>query len=136
METWTKSLYRDFRCVGWRAKDALWAARTVAEFDDLEDELLVRIRVEPEEENYFDVYGKPDTEKERKEIIEIIDQLGCWVVFTEYRLHPEGKWEIGGAVGMCTGYQNPESPFENEYVPGLMWEAIEAYRKTLWRKCA
>lgn len=43
-----------------RAACALSSARTLAEFERAQADGIVRIRAEHEQENYFDVYGKPE----------------------------------------------------------------------------
>lgn len=126
--------YQQFRKAGHDAKSALQNAKIYEQWLILEDE-TVRLRALPEEESYFDVYGKPDgyvnqfgrrvsAEQERKEICETIERDGCWCVFSEY--FDGEKWQYADSVGMCTGYNNPISPFQNWYVPDLMQAAIEA----------
>lgn len=130
MNTKILSLYRKFRLhspvmlVGRDAELCLSYARTLARFSELEDAGLVRMRSEPEADNYFDVYGTPDSEKERKAIEATLERMGCWYVCAE-ALNPEsGEWELADGVGMCV-YDDPESPFENCYVPEMMSAAVE-----------
>jgi hypothetical protein len=46
-----------------RAACALDKARTLAKWREAEADGRVRLRAEPERENYFDVYGKSDDER-------------------------------------------------------------------------
>jgi hypothetical protein len=108
--------------VGRDAEMALRAARIITRFEDLKRAGLVRISAEPQDESYFDVYGEPDTEKERKAIEESIERDGLWHVFTEYQ-DESGEWQTADSIGMCI-YRDPCSPFENCYVVDLMDEAV------------
>lgn len=130
-----EKLYAKFRKAGESASRALYAAKILNKWNDLESDGLVRIRAEAEQESYVDVYGKTEaytdmngrrvTEEEAlKELYAILERDGCWVVFTEYMDGEE--WERADSVGMCTGYSDPTSPFQNCYVPDLMSAAIEA----------
>lgn len=83
----------------------------------------MRIVAEPEQENYFDVYGEPDDEKDRAEMETLLERYGCWVVFAQIAL-PNGCWETVDSVGMNTGYADPTDPFENCYVPQMMRAAL------------
>lgn len=130
-----KKLYRKFRknnpsmLVGRDAEHALRAARILQRFNELEEQGLVRMVQEPEEESYFGVYGEPDTEKERKEIEEIIERLGCWWTASEY--FDGDAWEQASSCGMHTGYVDPLDPFENCYVIDEMAAAIEKAEEVL-----
>lgn len=124
MTTCIKSYYQRFRARGERAKWALRNARTLEAWQDAENAGLVRIVAEPEQESYFSVYGTPDTEKERKAIEAEIEHSGCWCVLTEY-LDDSGKWRHADSIGMCTGYDDPCSAYQNDYVPQLMQAALD-----------
>ena len=111
-----------------RAACALSHARTLAEWREAEQAGLVRLRVEPEQESYFDVYGKPETEKQRAMIEAQLERDGCWVVVSEVNQGDEmtgDNWEIADAIGMNV-YNDPCDPFENCYVPDLMRQALNA----------
>ena len=125
--------HKPFMLVGQDAACSLNSARTILRFRELEKEGLVRLRSEPEMENYFDVYGDPegytnaqghyvDAEKARTEIEDQIESMGCDWVVAEY-LDENGDWEHADSIGMCI-YNDPLSPFENCYVVGLMDSAI------------
>ena len=118
-------------------KSALWAlrdAKTLAAWREAECAGLVKIEAEPEQESYFDVFGEPEgytnvqghevtAEQERKEICEQLDRNGCWCVVTYY--WEDHEWHRADSIGMCTGCNDPCSPFENCYVTGLMRSALE-----------
>lgn len=118
-------------------QSALWAlrdAKTLAQWRESESAGLVKIEAHAEEENYFDVYGEPEgytnaqghevsAEQERNEICEQLDRNGCWYVVTY--AWQDGEWQLADSIGMCSGYNDPCSPFENCYVPGLMRSALE-----------
>ena len=106
-----------------RSVCALNSARTLIQFRSLESADLVRLRAEHEQENYFDVYGKPDDEKEYKAICDAIDRNGCYCVISEFF---DGQaWQRADSIGMCAGYDNPLDPFQNDYVISLMARAVE-----------
>lgn len=134
----TIRLYRKFRSigiggiVGQDAMNCLRAARIVDEFENGEYSEYVRIEAKPETDNYFDVYGKECiSAKEDKRIQEQIENLGVWCISAEYRLDTDSdKWEMTDSIGMCI-YENPVSPFENEYVIDLMDSALKAVKNEM-----
>ena len=100
-------------------------AKTVVAFEQAENAGLVRLMAHEEMENYFDVFGTPDSAREGKEIERILDVYGCWVVESDV-FNPETKrFEHADSIGMCTGYDNPLDPMENWYVPDLMRSALD-----------
>lgn len=107
-----------------RAACALNKARTLKQWRTAEAAGRVRLRAEPEQENYFDVYGEPDTEQERKAITEQIERDGCWLVVAEYLCRYCGQWKHGDSIGMCI-YANPLDPFQNDYVTDLMAATLD-----------
>jgi len=121
-------LYNQFRkhspfiAVGRNAELALDAARTLHKWNELESAGLVRLRMEPEEESYFDVFGCEDISKKHDQALrDTVDRLGCYWVTSEYLKC--GTFEHADSIGMCV-YENPLSPFENCYIIQLMAEAI------------
>ena len=130
MNTELKNLYlkflkhSPFMLVGHKARLALDAAKTLIRFRELEADGLVRMRCEPETENYFDVYGREDSAKHQKKTEDIIERLGCWWTVSEFFNGEE--WEHADSCGMHTGYNDPLSPFENCYVIDEMRAAINA----------
>lgn len=120
--------------VGEDAACSLRAARTILAFREKEREGKVRMRKEEEQENYFDVYGKPDgytnaqghwvSQKEAiKELEELLERDGVWWTCSEWFNGEE--WEQADSCGMHTGYKNPLDPFENCYVVQEMQAALD-----------
>lgn len=109
--------------VGRQAEMCLRDARAIAEFETLASAGLVRITSEDECENYFDVYGREDNERDQKRMEETIRRMGCVRVVSEW--FDGSEWQMADSIGMCV-YDRPESPFENCYVVELMREAITA----------
>lgn len=111
-----------------RAACALGYARTLEQWREAESAGLVRLKMCPENESYFDVYGKPDSEKEKLQILAALDRCGCWYVVSEVNTGDEASgdnWEHADSIGMCV-YDNPLDPFENCYIPDLMAKALES----------
>ncbi len=126
-----QSVYRKFRAGDFRlsAKHALCMAKRVVAFAEAEQAGLVRLVAEDERENYFDVYGEPDNDKERKAIEQSIERYGNYCLMAEVNNGSEASgddWELVDSIGMCAGYKNPLDPFENYYVPDLMKAALDA----------
>jgi hypothetical protein len=115
--------------VGESAKWALRDARTIVQFNDNDN---VRIVAEPEEEDYFSAYGRESPEQDKR-TEEIIERFGCWYVKGEYKCPICGNWETADGIGMCTGYNDPTSPYQNEYVPGIMRETLDQLAKACAR---
>ncbi len=135
MRIYLRNLYKQFRKCGMDAHRALDAARTYKQFQRLETEGLVRLRAEPEDDNYFDVYGEPDgytdihgrrvsAEQAKQDIIDSIERDGCWYCVSEW--FDGQEWQHADSIGMCSGYNNALSPFDNWYIPDLMQGAIDA----------
>ena len=72
-------------------------------WDTAEDKGLVRIVVEDEQENYFDVYEKPESEAEYDEIVEIINRDGLNHFASQYRKRASDPWETADSIGMVIG---------------------------------
>lgn len=100
---------------------------------------MVRLGVEPDQDNYFDIYGEPEgytnadgaevtAEQERQDIIDLIDRDGIWWVFAEYRISPRHPWEIGDSIGMIIGANNP-------YEDDLKSTTIDQLRDALRDRC-
>ena len=141
--------WKPFMLSGRDAECSLSSARTLFRFRELEARGLVRMRAEPEDESYFDVFGEPEgyinkqghwvsAEKEREEQLENFEAKGVWVTFSEFWcgdldedgnpecLYADGhNSETADSCGMHTGYNDPLDPFENCYVIGEMAEAVE-----------
>lgn len=130
----TMSTYERFRASGMNPPQAWRAAKILSRWAEMGSE-QVRLAAEDEQENYFDVYGEPEgytnvhgkrisAEQERKELIEQIERNGCYCIRSEY--FDGVDWQIADSVGMCAGYRNVLSPFENWYVVDLMGAALDA----------
>ncbi len=123
-------LYAQFRhnmpfvLVGSNAKLALDSAKTLLAFREAESKGLVRMLAEPEDESYFQVYGYPDTKKEREEMERIIERDGCWRSASEW--FDGDSWNHADSCGMHTGYSDPLDPFENGYIIQEMQAALDA----------
>ena len=131
--------------VGMSALCALHDAKTLRDWRELEDAGKVRLRAEPEEESYFDVFGEPEgytnaqghyvtPELARQSIIEALDRDGLWWVVSEYKAClceccEHDTWEQADSIGMCN-YDDPCDPFQNCYVPELMAQAIGKVRES------
>lgn len=87
----------------------------------------VRLVMEPEVENYFNVYGEPDSEREKRELIETLNSKGCYWVASEFWNPDSQEWEVADSIGMCV-YDDPLDPFENCYIVQLMQTAIDKVR--------
>ncbi len=121
--------HKPFMLYGSDAQCSLDAAKTVLAFRELERQGKVRLRAIPEDENYFDVYGKPDSKAEYDQIVDSLERIGCFCVVSERfdgcPVCGRGEWELCDSIGMCV-CENPLSPYENGYVIDLMNAAIKA----------
>lgn len=137
MNAHTIEVYRRLRAHEYTAKDALSGAKTLVAWQALEDRGLATIKAVAEEENYFDVYGEPEgytngygraitPEQERADLVWQLESWGCWRVFAEVRCPGCGRSAMldDASVGMCAGYQDPTSPYENAYVLDFMAMAV------------
>lgn len=115
--------YARFRAHGHDALRAWCKTVILSRWDELEKAGLVRLASDEEQESYFDVYGTPDDEKERKSIEHYLDLWGCFCVYTEYK-GVDGEWRPADSIGMCV-YEDATDPFDNEYVVDLMDAAID-----------
>ena len=116
--------YRQLRQCGYRADHALAMARTLVRWDQAESAGHVRLVAKPESESYWDVYGEPDSERERKAQAWYLEHWGCWCVVGQY--YDGQAWQWADSVGMCV-YEHPLSPFENCYVPDIMAATLDQY---------
>ncbi len=127
----------------WRtpAKNALDMARTLAAFQECEDE-TVRLRCEPDEhcdmENLkgdtFNREVNTDIQesrmaREEKEFEESIERDGVWGIIGEYLNPATGQWEHGDSCWGFAGYKDSTDPFENCAVIDIMDQTIDALHK-------
>jgi hypothetical protein len=131
IDRYTLHQYRKFRKSGMRAKEALSCARTVIQFNAAEMEGLVRLRTAPDSEPYE--WGNMLdglNDRERAHVKDRTLSDGVWGVIGEYR-SPEAAdaddddaWEIGDSCWGFAGYRDVTDPYENWYVPDIMWETL------------
>ena len=142
-----QTAYTNFRKAGYRPVESLRSARILIEWKGYENEYddFVRIIVEWEQESYFDVYGDPEgytdqfgrhhsPEQAKQEIINQIELNGCLHVISEVNVSNDAdqpEWEMVDSIGMCVGYDDATSPFENCYVPDLMNAANKRAREII-----
>jgi len=118
-------IYKEFRKVGYGASRAKESASILEIFQWMEETGKVRIRTEVEEDYYpcFDMMEERDIQNLQK----YIDMWGCFYVTTEFLTCKKcGTFEHADSIGFCV-YQEPENPFENEYVIDMMDRAIKQY---------
>lgn len=92
-----------------------------AQWDKAEASGLVRLRFEPEHENYFDVYGEPEDAEERVELCRVIDTFGLWWCVAEFLSQDDGVWQSAGSIGMLFGNDLDDS---NPYITELKAAAL------------
>ncbi len=142
-----QTAYTEFRKAGYRPVESLANARILLEWKGYENEYddFVRIIVESERESYFAVYGEPEgyadrfgryhsPEQAKQEIIDQIELNGCWHVISEVNVSDDTEnpeWEMVDSIGMCVGYDDATSPFENCYVIDLMNAANKRAREII-----
>lgn len=94
-----------------------------------------RLVTVPETESYFSVYGKPDSEEERKSIVDAIENYGCVTLFAQ--VWNGDSWQTAYSVGFCI-YHDALDPHENAYAVDAMREAIalsESYTRNKIQLC-
>jgi hypothetical protein len=116
--------FKKFRSGGMKAINAFFSAKTLCEFKALEEIGQARIKIQYEEENYFHVFGEPESEKERRYIVATIEKFGLWYVKAEVKCPCCGQWEHVEGIGMIIA-NDPADPYENEYAIDLMQAAID-----------
>lgn len=115
---------KPFMLMGQDAACSLRSAHTILAFREAEKAGLVRLRCEEEQENYFDVYGREDDEKQQKEMEAILERDGCWWTCSEW--FDGEEWQHADSCGMHTGYRDPLDPFQNCYIIDEMQAALDA----------
>lgn len=124
MDQNVKEIYKELREIGHnRANGCLQCARKIAFWESLGDS--VRLVAEPEYENYFDVYGEPDTDKERREIESIINAHGLYWVRGEFIDPITETWVQGGSCGMIIPDKyDAENPRDMGGPFNVMWDTL------------
>ncbi len=128
MEKQILKMYKALRQAGHPAKYAINDAKTIIQFRELEEQGKVKIEAEEEQENYFSIYGEPDSKRERRFISDFIEQYGNWCIITSYQ-DAQGEMQHADSLGNCI-YKKPLCPTENDYLPQMMKAAIEGYYNT------
>jgi len=94
------------------------------QWDKAERAGLVREVQEPEIENYFDVYGYPDSREEREQIEDLINLHGLWMYATQYLDQETGQWQTAESVGMVFG-NDLSDPDRGGYGPDFKRAALQ-----------
>jgi hypothetical protein len=118
--------------VGLNAQCCLNIARTIEQWDILEDAGFVRIKVvdDPDPDfSYLDTWEHVSARTKERYLEEWA--ANTVIVTCQYRTTLESRWEHGDSIGGCTGYKDPKSPLENCYVSDLMTTTIDAFRTAL-----
>lgn len=125
--------YRRFRANDPRlsASFALGMARTITEWEVLEAQGVVKIEAEEDSEPYdFGNLLDDMNEREAEEYKEKVLSDGVFGVVGSFKCSCCGNWEESDSVWSCAGYNDVLSPLENYYVPDIMAQTIEAYKKS------
>lgn len=104
-----------------KAKPETREERIRHQWDEAEAAGLVRLRDDPEQENYFDVYGEPDDPQERAELEEAIERHGVWYIYSQYLSQDTGSWETADGIGMIFGNDVGD---DNPYIIDLKESAL------------
>lgn len=113
--------FRRFREKGWMLKEALRAAKTTVQVRPYLYRGLIRIRVESEQESYWDVYGTDGyTAKDIRCTNQLIEREGLWWACSEVRLTKKHAWEQADSIGMLIGTDDLAV-----YEPDLLGAALE-----------
>lgn len=118
--------YMTLRGMGYQALLAWRKARVLVKWEEMEDAGIVRLKKEEERESYWDVYGKPESEKDKRETNKLIERFGCWYVYGEYKCQCCGSWNHGDSIGMVMD-PDPLS-VNNPYLIDVMHETIRALK--------
>ncbi len=126
-------LYRKFRehspfmLVGENARLALDAARTLAEWEQLEQAGLVTIEATPDQDyRVHDYHSDKCTREHPCSECHYVELWGVWDVVTEWLTSTDDEFETADSICGCV-YNDPCSPYENCYVIDMMRAAIDAY---------
>jgi len=75
-------------------------------FKEAERAGLARVRIEPEEADYFQVFGEEDDDEYRAEIVRAVAIMGLWRYCAEVRR--DGRWVQVDSCGMVFGADDRE----------------------------
>jgi hypothetical protein len=133
-----RSNYHRFRRAGWRADEAIRAARILARWDEAEGEGWVRLQAIPDEDWTIKdngcSCGDPACRRRERDAFE---RHGAWGVVGEYGIDiPEPSGPLAGCLtetrwhhaDSCWGFVGFDvlNPLENPYVVDIMAETLEA----------
>jgi hypothetical protein len=141
------SNYRKFRSIGYTAKNAFSASKTLAQWSKLESAGLAQIIAEPDDccdmdDLKGDTYNRevnpeiPELrmQREEKAFEEFVGLHGVWGVIGQYRLNEDSNWITGGSIWGIVDI-DPTSPFSNEYVTDIMGQTIGELKNSLLNRC-
>lgn len=111
--------FQELRRKGWMFPEALRAAKTATKAAPYLERELIRIRLEPEHESYWDVYGKEGmTEHAIRSIEQLLEREGLWWACSEARASKKDPWVQADSIGMLIG--------QNDYLDGYEFGLLEA----------
>ncbi len=114
--------FRELRQKGWMFGAALGAAKTSVKAAPYIQRGLIRIRLEPEHESYWDVYGEEGmTKKDIRLTNQLIEREGLWWACSEARASKKDPWVQADSIGMLIG----QDPDLDGYAFGLLEAALE-----------
>jgi hypothetical protein len=125
-----RSNYHRFRRAGWRADEAIRAARILERWDEAKGEGWVRIQVEPDDSGWHhdDICGCDRGDK--CQVLRAAIDNGVYAVIGEYRDDPDApeddRWMPGDSVCGFVGYDDPLDPYLNPYVLDIMATTLDA----------
>lgn len=130
--------YRRLRDLGWAGLQALHAARTRVEFHELENQGLVRFKVEPDEcSTAEDLLPTEYSKKEQVEFLELAKRDGIWGIVGEY-LCPTcptckrggSEWIQADSVWGFIGDDVSDNGYDTDVMQSTINELREAQTRT------
>jgi hypothetical protein len=123
-----KHEYERLRRLGWRANQALAAAKLRDRFAELDGD-LVKLEVEPEIDFYDDSYidcwthlSERARARERNELRKRINSEGHWILVAYWRPNHDADWEMADSVGGFIGDDYRDSGYDDD----LRRDALDA----------
>jgi hypothetical protein len=133
MNQWIKAEYERLRRNGWRACDAIRAARVKDAWDDAENAGLVKVDAEPDCLSVEDT--EPDWDAicinhhvaalERKEYRDRCNRDGLWIYAAYYRTSVDDEWILADSIGGFVGSDWKDSGYDTDMRETAL-EALEA----------
>jgi hypothetical protein len=123
-----RSKYHRLRRAGWRAEEAIRAARILERWDKAESDGLVRLQAIPDEDWTIKdngcSCGNPVCQRRERESFE---RDGAWGSVGEYRTDTDSEdWTHADSVWGHVGYNDVLSPLENPYILDIMAATLDA----------